>query len=739
MVVLTVLALALQSGVWLGTDSVYSSAAVRRIVERASESNRRVPDSLASYQARVESELSFVAHKSDGSEATFSVEQTASVVRWDRSGDFEQRIIGYRTQSVGLTLSAVGLFQVPWTVPVLYGNRITLLFGQPDTTRRGGRRRRRQAASVAVHPFAEDREAVYRFSGGDTVVTLRPGGRDIPIVRVHVEPRAGGLTRSTMAFRGDVELDARRAQIVRMRGYFVTIGPKPSARSRLLASQLEAVAYIELENGEFDQQFWLPTYQRVEAQAGFTVLGEQRGVFRVLSRFRGMSINPARVLATSPASTADTLRGTVRRLTFAPSDSIDQFAAWSQDLGELSATAHADDFADVAPDTWRPTGPPVVRLRYESPSDLFRYNRIEGAYSGIGGEAKLRDAGPGIVARANVGWAWVEQTLRGRASIERQVGLLWPSIRAGRSLDITNDFREPFDSGSTLGALFSVDDYDYVDRRSVMAGLTFFPDRRRDVRLRIEGGIGSDRYVRARRTRGLVARGDSGFRFNRGVDEGAYRIGTAKLEIHPDVNAAFVRPGIGALIQAEVATGDLSWRRAELRLVARRMLWGIIYAARADIGAVTGDSIPPQQLFELGENQNLPGYGYKEFAGNQAAVIRGLAMYPLPVWRAPLRIGRWVLPGVAPLVSFGAQGGWASATTSAARASILRLGTTGDSVLARPSGGLVGRPVSRPTDGFKSSIDVRLRFFGGAVSAGVARATDHHDAWRFVLGLAQVL
>jgi hypothetical protein len=47
--------------------------------------------------------------------------------------------------------------------------------------------------------------------------------------------------------------------------------------------------------------------------------------------------------------------------------------------------------------------------------------------------------------------------------------------------------------------------------------------------------------------------------------------------------------------------------------------------------------------------------------------------------------------------------------------------------------------VSRPTDGFKSSIDFRLRFFGGALSIGVARATDRHQNWRLVVGLAQVL
>jgi hypothetical protein len=524
-----------------------------------------------------------------------------------------------------------------------------------------------------------------------------------------------------------------------MRGYFVTLGPKPKLRARVLASQFQAVAYVELENGEFEQRYWLPTYQRIEAQATISWLGDQRAVFRVISRFRMMVVNPRDTAAVpTVASAGDTLRLTPYRLTFAPSDSIDRFADWSRNMGELTGSARADDFTDLAPDSWRPTGPPLVRLRFQEPSDLFHYNRVEGAYTGVAAEARLRDAAPGVVVRGTIGRAWVEGTMRGRASIERQVGRWWPTVRLGRSLDITNDFREPFDSGSTLGALFSVDDYDYVDRHIALIGVTGFLTRRRDVRLRVEGGVGSDWYAVARRERGPLAPGDSGFRFNRGVDQGRYRIATVKLEIHPDVNAAFVRPGLGALLQGAAASGDIAWRRAELRVVARRALGPMIYAAQADAGVVVGDSVPSQQLFELGENQNLPGYGYKEFAGNEALVVRGLAMYPLGLWQAPLRLGRLMLPAPAPAVSFGAQTGWASATNASALSSISRLGTAGDPVLAMP-GSATGPPVSRPTNGFKSSIDFRLRFFGGALSIGVARATDRHQNWRLVVGLAQVL
>ena len=155
-------------------DSVYSTTALRQLVERASASNRRVPDGLLAYAARVESEMAFIARQPDGIEQTFTVEQAATTVRWARSGQFEQRVVGYRSQSVGVTVSAVGLFRQAWAVPILYGNRITLLFGLQDSTRRNSPSRRRRAdAVVAVHPFAADRDQVYRFSGGDTVVTLR--------------------------------------------------------------------------------------------------------------------------------------------------------------------------------------------------------------------------------------------------------------------------------------------------------------------------------------------------------------------------------------------------------------------------------------------------------------------------------------------------------------------------------------------------------------------------------------
>ena len=62
-----------------------------------------------------------------------------------------------------------------------------------------------------------------------------------------------------------------------------------------------------------------------------------------------------------------------------------------------------------------------------------------------------------------------------------------------------------------------------------------------------------------------------------------------------------------------------------------------------------GAAIPPQTLFELGGTAGLPGYEYKEFAGNHAALFRSNASYSFPVWRVPHHVRDFVLPGLAPV------------------------------------------------------------------------------------------
>jgi hypothetical protein len=258
-------------------------------------------------------------------------------------------------------------------------------------------------------------------------------------------------------------------------------------------------------------------------------------------------------------------------------------------------------------------------------------------------------------------------------------------------------------------------------------------DLARDWRLWLHTGPTRDAAVVPNVSRGLV-RGHEPFRPNRGVREGGYWRTIARLEWNPDVRAGFVRPGVGGQLRWERGDGGLSYDRVEARLDARRTWGSWTGVLHAEGGAVGGRPLLPQQLFELGGGEWLGGYDYKEFAGDRAAVVGGMAMYTLPVLRAParVRVPGWrafYLPAPAPAISLGLDGGWAGVSDDAARAAVRALGTRLGEGDAEPA------PLSRPAGRMRLSADLRLRFFGGGVSVGVARALERDGAWRVVFGL----
>jgi len=124
-------------------------------------------------------------------------------------------------------------------------------------------------------------------------------------------------------------------------------------------------------------------------------------------------------------------------------------------------------------------------------------------------------------------------------------------------------------------------------------------------------------------------------------------------------------------------------------------------------------------MYELGGARDLPSYDYKEFGGDRAAIGRGLVAYHFPVLRTPIRLNGIVLPGISPGIGAGAQGGWAEASSPAARSALVLLG-------------------SNPTQRIRASADFRLTLLAGAIGAGFARPIDEQGPWKpfFVWGAA---
>ncbi|MEO5815936.1 MAG: hypothetical protein ABIT20_11720 [Gemmatimonadaceae bacterium] len=695
-------------------DSTYSSDALRALVARATVANHAPPPSFLGYRAHVESEMSLLLRDTLGRERAAQLEQLASSVQWQRGGEYEMHVVGYRAQGLGSPISTLSFIR-GWTEPSLFGERLrlgALVVG--DSVRRDSTR---TDTIVVVHPFASDRDRFYRFSGGDTVTVLRSGTRSISVVRIHVTPWLRDSTRLG-AFDGEIDLDAERGQIVRMRGRFVVAGPPRKGRRPLMTRMpgLLGVAYGEFVNTEVNGRYWLPAFQRSEFQSTFALMGHTRAVMRILSTFSNYAVEETNG-AFTPVADTDRIP---HRTTWAPSDSISRFSAWNTQLGDATNGVTANDFDDLAPDAWKSAGAPRLDFVPTNIDNYVRFNRVEGLYTGMEANLHMRSLVPGLSMGAVGGIAWSEKTARGGAHVSLQRNQWTYGLRAERTLPTTNDFIRPFEpqGGGIAALLGSVDDFDYVDRRVALISATRVVGSVESALITAQLGVGDDRTERARLQRGLF--GSDDFRPNRGVSEGSYALGIVDVELHPGISGDFVQPGVGATLHLEAGRGGIDWRRVELTLSGRKYYGPISLSAEAQGGAVFSSVIPSQQLFELGGSAGLSGYEYKEFVGDRAALFRSYASYQFPLWRAPIRVKNFFVPGLSPGFAVGLQGGWTGLSSNAGR------------VAARNLGAL---PVPVVSDGIRATIGLGATLFNGSVHIGAARPIDQPAPWKLAIGV----
>lgn len=720
-------------------DSVtFSSPAVAALVRRAQAANRRVPPGIQHYTAQIESEIGLVLNSPTGTpgavagtagasqERASQVEQIQSRGTWQRTGAYEQHIIGYRSMMLGPSISSLTFIRSIWTAPVLYGNRLSFFLGggsrrdsvDRDTAAfrtRGGD----TTAALAVHPFAMEAPRYYRFSGGDTAATLMIGRRMVTVVHLAVEPLADAPP-DALLFGGEVFLDAERAEVVRIRGRLyrqqAASGRAASLAIRVLmaASRLRGVAYLDFENAEVNGRYWLPRRQRLEFQA-FTAVTETRPLIRIISHWREIEVTEREEAG---AGSADTLRLSRYRLTRASDDSVRQWTDWRLALGTETRNTGARDFDDVAPPDLRADGPPQLRFQARRFGDLMRFNRVEGLYTGVAGTLQFRDAVPGLTLRGVAGWAWSAETPKGGIEAALVRGPWIASLRAERLLASTNDFSPPLGGGaSAIGGLFGRDDADWVDRRIALVGLTRELGSGHTAALRLEAGWSEDAATPRVLRRSPLASTD--FRDNRSIDVGSYWLTSASIELGRNGGTSTAQGGTRATLGWQSGFGALNWHRASALLEHRRWYGPLLLVNRADAVWLIGDHAPPQQWVEAGGVEGLPGYEYKAFTGDKGLIGRTTIGYQLPVWSAPIRLGGLVLPAAAPMPTIGLYGG--------------RIGAS-DATRARMAPyGFV------PSDGWRATLDARLRFFGGSLSVGAARALDHPEPWRLVVAVGGVL
>jgi hypothetical protein len=667
--------------------------------------------------------MSLVVLDSGGLERTVQLEQVASDVRWRAPDRYDQRVIGYREQSVGPMFSIMSLFG-GWTVPTLYGNRLQLGVTSASDPNKSATV---VGQSLAIHPLAPNRDTYYLYEGGDTAVTLVSNGRKIPIVSVRVTPRPNA-PGDAILFYGEMYLDADWKQIVRMRGRLVELHRgKVTIKAGSRLPGVSGASFVELVNSEVNGQYWLPAFQRTEIEARIGLLGDFRSILRIVSRFNDYRVND------STWNGPEAPPGVKHNLTFAPAASQERFRSWENPIGAASSDVYYGQFNDLAPEEWRNVESGAgLRFRPRSLAEVFRFNRIEGAFTALPLETQLGDSNSTALVHGSLGWAWAEGTARGSLDIQRASSQMLRGFRVERSLANTNDFQLPFSWGSTLSALFgSRDDFDYLNRTSATAYFSRLLGAQRRSFVRMELGATRDDSVRPNISRGFFVAKGSGFRPNRGIVEGTYLRSMISLEINPDVSGLFVDRGVGLGIQYERGDGGLRWQILDVRTAARREIGPLQLFARVDAGTNFGAPLP-QTMFELGSGEGLTAYGYKEFAGDRAALARAVLGYTLPVLRAPMHFpSHLIVPGLAPGFAAGIHAAWTDVSSPSAQRALEELGTT-----TNPATGLLV-PVSRPTDGIRASAEFLFTLFNGALAAGFTRVIDTHGAWKLTARLGQ--
>jgi len=687
---------------------VFDSPETRALVERVIRESGEIPEGLQDFAAQVRTtmHLSLAPDSAIGGELPITVDEFAGELRWRAPDVLHQWVREHRTRVLVPAPYSLGtLVETPWVIPHLYGATIEALALTAATDTR------RRTSPRAIHPFGAQGPDRYRYLAGDTV-RIRTQQGQITLVPITVQPRTVTDDRLQPLVVGTFYIDVDRAAVARARFGFV------EARRGLALGRTGV--FVELENGLWEDRYWLPFRQRREVQVASALVGGAVGA-RIVNTVSGYQLNTG----WEPREP-----GRLRLLRAAPTAEATA-ALGAPTVGADASEFDVADFADLrrlAIEAANPDPPPVrVGLRYERADHVFRYNRVEGAFLGAG--ARVEPGDP-LDRRWEVygtaGWAFAEATARGELigrwhldaprapprGIER--GL---SAGVYRRLQDTRVFRPTFqwDWLYTLpAALGGTDLRDFYDATGAEVGLA--------------AGMGPWRgRVTARWERqDSVSRNTDRFLFGEAEEFpplAAVQPGThAGLEAEASYTRGSGAFGIGnstvAALRAEAGVGELRIQRVTGLLSFRRALEPFALAARLDAGHAFG-AVPPQAMFRFGETEGLSGYAVNEFGGSTAALGRARLLVGIPPRdpRPLARAGPFFVPPLRPSVVLLGEAGWSDVSRR-----------------AQPQLDLLG---ASTTDGVRASAGVGISFFDDALTIEWTRPLEEGRDGRWYVGLAR--
>ena len=559
---------------------------------------------LLSYRADARAYVYFYLDRRDtGQRNLVKTDQVALEVLWRAPNLAKQRIVGWRNQK-----------SMPTNIHYHIDHLAVVMENFGDEIRIGDG----DEVSDVPHPAAPGAEVYYDYRLSDSLSLGLPGaGEPVRVYELQVRPK----DFARPAFVGALFVDRREGALVRLDFTFTPA----SYRDRRLD-----YVNISLDNGLWKGRFWLPNEQRLEVRRQIPELDIPagsviRGSLRVSNYRFNEPLDPVEfagrpvVLAPEPQRRAfpfeQGIHEELRAEGIGPAVELAEIRRQAMELARNRALSGLSQ---------------GLRLRLPAASDVLRYNRSEGAVLGLGVGRPLT---PTLNARLHGGWAFGARHAHGKAELRWQRG----PLRLGLS-GYANQPRDvgvgPVASGAanTLAAFFAGRDYSdlyFAHGAALSARLALSPD------WEAFGSLAYEDHDQAERLSGFsVFEGGDSFRGLQPIHDGFFTLGSLGVRrtptlglagwwrgglwvdgVLPDYSVELGMPG-GGLPRPPSVEGRAARLQAELGW-GRRWTAGATELELHARGGVTSDQVPLQQTFFLGGRGTVPGFSFREWAGNR--------------------------------------------------------------------------------------------------------------------------
>lgn len=700
-----------------GQAGPYADSATAALIARARERHRQQDAAVQDYEARLLTRLDVEVGRGGFARfIPFAVEEQESELSWQAPNDVKVVTLGRRYRTIFAKADLRSSWTRPWFIPRFLGDSIRLLSSEGFPQR------------AAIHPLSAGAEAYYRYGIDDSMQLALPG-RTVRAIGVRITP----VRADASLIAGELWLDAASAETVRLSMLFVgkrlwvdSIGPTRDDSARAdrddaFTQRLLRVS-ADLEYGLYEERYWLPYRQAVTLDVQLPWFKNLVVPVHFVTTFRDVRINQGQHIVFTqlppdlkPAKhghrsdqvqwcgDADSLRGSraaIGRGCIAagrwsggryevdtpPDSELLGYRGWSDslrfgltDADRAQLRTLRDEAASLLerlPDSL--TGRPRLAVAFDRFTDIWRYNRAEGASLGWGYE--WRPGAPYLRVLAKARYAFTDQRVQGALTLRRQDDDSRLDLEAYREMRDADPLAPGLTFTNSLGALwFARDDGAYVFAQGGLARFERPLGRVADLSLQVQYGEETAPLRLARSGINGLLGGDGTFQPNDPVVAGHYAV--AGVEV-----TGGERP-LGWRVGLDGTAGTRRLGRGWVAGSARTpLLWGLDLTASGWAGTGIGDSIP-QRDFRLGGARTLRGYA--------PGTLRGTSAWALGL---DVALG---LRGMTPVV-------FADAGQAAARG--LHFG---------------GEPAA--------SFGAGLSFLGGAVRVDAARPVAPHAPWRFSL------